>query len=61
VTNLGAGSLKNKIKKAVKNGAKLGLIVGDDENDLTLKYLQDEKQDEKLDEIAMVKCLKTSF
>ena len=61
VTNFGAGSLKNKIKKAVKNRAKLGLIVGDDENDLTLKYLQDEKQDEKLDEIAMVKCLKTNF
>lgn len=61
VTNFGEGSLKNKIKRAVKNGAKLALIVGDDENDLTLKYLQDEKQDEKLDENSMVEFLKINI
>jgi len=42
----GGGSLKNRMKKADKSGAKLALIVGKDEaasNSLTVKFLREDK------------------
>jgi len=38
----GGGSLKNRMKKADKSGAKLALIVGED-NSLTVKFLREDR------------------
>ena len=46
LTNCGDGSLKSQFKKADKSGAKIALILGDDElekEQLTVKYLREEK------------------
>jgi histidyl-tRNA synthetase len=47
VSHLGGGSFKNQMKKADKSGAKIALIIGDDEvasQSLTVKYLREDKQ-----------------
>jgi histidyl-tRNA synthetase len=59
VTNCSESSLKNKIKKADKSGAQLVLIVGDDSNDLTAKYLRGGKQDKELDENSFLEFFKS--
>jgi len=46
LTNCGDSSLKNQFKKADKSGAKIALILGEDElekEQLTVKYLREEK------------------
>ncbi len=46
ITNCGAGSLKSQFKKADKSGARLALILGEDEmnnNTVTIKFLREEQ------------------
>ena len=46
LTNCGDGSLKSQFKKADKSGAKIAMILGEDElekKQLTVKYLREEK------------------
>lgn len=59
VTNCGEAPFKNKMKKADKSGAELALIVGDDNNSITAKYLRGEKQDKNFDESSVIEFLKT--
>lgn len=55
VVNCGGGSFKSQFKKADRSGAKLALILGEDEvrdSSVTLKYLREQRDQEtlKLDE-----------
>ena len=59
VTNCGESSLKNKMKKADKSGARFALIV--DDNKVTAKYLRDEGHDEQLDKDSILEFLKTKI
>ena len=46
ITNCGSGSLKSQFKKADKSGARLALILGEDElntNTVTVKFLREEQ------------------
>lgn len=55
ITNCSESSVKNKMKKALKSGARVALIVNDEsEEDLTIKFLSNEKHEHKLKENAMV-------
>nr|WP_299240655.1 histidine--tRNA ligase [uncultured Halomonas sp.] len=57
----GGGSFKSQIKKADKSGARLALILGDNELDqgtLGLKFLRDERDQETLSRDAMIERLK---
>lgn len=54
--NCGGGSIKSQIKKADKSGAKIALILGEDElekNEITVKFLREKKEQEviALDEV----------
>lgn len=52
VMNCGGGSFKSQFKKADKSGAKIGLILGDDEVDrqqIGVKFLREEKEQMTLD------------
>lgn len=47
ITHCGAGSMKSQMKKADKSGAKIALILGEDElsnEQLTVKYLREKKE-----------------
>jgi histidyl-tRNA synthetase len=59
VTNFGAGSLKNKMKKADKSGTWLALVVGD--SDVELKHLRGEKQNQENIENSIKEFLKTQI
>lgn len=46
MTNCGGGSIKSQFRKADKSGAKLALVIGEDEltnNKFTVKYLREER------------------
>ena len=61
-THCGGGSFKNKIKKADKSGAVLALILGEDEinnNNVTIKYLRKNKDQETVRQDAVVDFLQT--
>jgi histidyl-tRNA synthetase len=59
VTNCGDGSLKSKMKKADKSGARFALIV--DGNKVTVNYLRDEEQDEQHDKNSLLEFLKSKI
>mgnify|MGYP001763917142 CR=1 FL=1 len=61
LTHCGQGSAKSQFKKADKSGARWALVIGDDEvdnNQVTLKYLQEEKPQETISLDALNQYLK---
>jgi histidyl-tRNA synthetase len=61
-THCGGGSFKNQIKKADKSGAVLALILGEDElknNNVTIKYLREKKDQVTIAQDAVVEFLQT--
>ena len=49
--NCGGGSFKSQMKKADKSGAKIAIILGDDElsnNEVTIKYLREDASQQKV-------------
>ncbi|MBZ9559558.1 MULTISPECIES: histidine--tRNA ligase [unclassified Modicisalibacter] len=53
----GGGGFKSQIKKADRSGARLALILGEDElaqGQLTVKYLREEREQETLDQAAAI-------
>ncbi|WP_276605505.1 histidine--tRNA ligase [Halomonas borealis] len=56
----GGGSFKSRIKKADKSGARLALLLGEDElaeNTVTLKFLREEREQQRLDQDALADTL----
>ena len=52
IAHCGGGSMKSQMKKADKSGAKIALILGEDElknTQVTVKYLRDKKEQESVD------------
>lgn len=61
-THCGGGSFKNQIKKADKSGAVLALILGEDElknNNVTIKYLREKKDQVTIAQDAVAEFLQT--
>lgn len=61
-THCGGGSFKNQIKKADKSGALLALILGEDElknNNVTVKYLRENKDQVTIAQDAVADFLQT--
>lgn len=53
----GGGGFKSQIKKADRSGARLALILGEDElaqGQLTIKYLREDREQETLDQTAAI-------
>ena len=51
LTNCGGGSFKAQMKKADRSGARLALIIGDDEitkNEINIKYLREDKSQQAI-------------
>ncbi len=58
ITNCGSGNFKTQFKRADKSGAKIALILGDEElqrNFITVKYLREDKPQESIDINNLVK------
>ncbi|WP_026037892.1 His/Gly/Thr/Pro-type tRNA ligase C-terminal domain-containing protein, partial [Halomonas sp. KM-1] len=56
----GGGSFKSRIKKADKSGARLALLLGEDELEAgraTLKFLREEREQMSLDQGALIDTL----
>ncbi|MDX5434047.1 MAG: histidine--tRNA ligase, partial [Halomonas sp.] len=56
----GGGSFKSRIKKADKSGARLALLLGEDElaqGRVTLKFLREERDQLNLTQDALAKTL----
>ena len=52
IAHCGGGSMKSQMKKADKSGAKIALILGEDElknTQVTVKYLREKKEQESVD------------
>lgn len=61
-THCGGGSFKSQIKKADKSGAMLALILGEDElknNNVTVKYLRENKEQITIAQDSIAEFLKT--
>jgi len=59
--NCGAGSFKSQMKKADKSGARLALILGDDEVDkqsVTIKHLRSEDEQKLIRQDELAKTLR---
>jgi len=59
-THCGGGNFKNQFKRADKSGAKVALVLGDDEvaqGSVGVKYLREDTQQQNLAEAALVECL----
>lgn len=62
--NLGGGNFKNQMKRADKSAARLALILGDDEcqqNTITVKFLREERAQEKISQPDMITWLQNYF
>ncbi|VAX06308.1 Histidyl-tRNA synthetase [hydrothermal vent metagenome] len=62
--NCGAGSMKSQMKKADKSGARFALILGEDElkkNEITIKDLSGEQDQQTIAQAVLTKFLKTSL
>ena len=60
VADLAGGSVKSQFKRADKSGAKLAIILGEDElknNTLTIKYLREDKPQVTIEQISLVAFL----
>jgi len=60
--NCGGGSIKAQMKRADRSGARLALIVGEDEvnnQQIAVKHLQDNQPQQVLSEIELLQLLKT--
>ena len=58
----GGGSFKNQIKKADKSGARLALILGEDEvkeNTITIKHLREKKDQATVEQNVVTDYLKS--
>ncbi len=61
LVNCGGGNFKNQLKKADRSGARLALIIGDDEVDaktVAVKYLRDTQEQRTLSFEALVELLR---
>jgi histidyl-tRNA synthetase len=61
-TNCGAGSFKSQIKKADKSGARVALILGDEElqnNQISIKMLREKTDQKTVDQSKIVTELNT--
>ena len=64
LTNCGGGSFKAQMKKADRSGARLALIIGDDEiakNEINVKYLRDDKPQEAVTMDNLIAFLSSSL
>ena len=62
--NLGGGSFKSQMKRADKTGAVLALILGEDEcaqQLISIKYLREERQQEKIEQSQLTGWLQKYF
>lgn len=62
LTHCGAGSFKAQIKKADKSGAKLAIILGEQEaqnQQVTVKYLREDKPQQLIQQTDLIQHLKT--
>jgi len=62
--NAGGGGMKSQMKKADRSGAQFALILADDElarNEITIKDLRGEMQQQALSQIGLVEFLKSSL
>jgi histidyl-tRNA synthetase len=60
-THAGGGKLKNQMKKADQSGARYALVIGEDEvrdQRPTLKYLREDRPQERLDPSALIERLR---
>jgi histidyl-tRNA synthetase len=64
LTHCGGGSFKSQFKKADKSGAKVALILGDDEisdNTISIKFLREDKPQETVEQGVLSKWLVNHF
>ena len=64
LTHCGGGSFKSQFKKADKSGAKVALILGDDEissNSISIKFLREDKPQETVDQGVLSEWLVDHF
>lgn len=64
LTHCGGGSFKSQFKKADKSGAKVALILGDDEisnNTISIKFLREDKSQETVEQGMLSKWLVSHF
>ena len=60
LAHCGGGSFKSQFKRADKSGAKVALVLGDDEVEqgtVGVKYLREEKPQQNLAQTALAECL----
>ncbi len=63
ITHCGGGSIKSQMKKADKSGAKIALILAEDElknQQLTVKYLREKKQQTTVSFDGLLKFIETT-
>jgi histidyl-tRNA synthetase len=64
LTHCGGGSFKSQFKKADKSGAKVALILGDDEissNTISIKFLREDKPQETIEKGVLSNWLANHF
>ncbi|MEE9452181.1 MAG: His/Gly/Thr/Pro-type tRNA ligase C-terminal domain-containing protein, partial [Gammaproteobacteria bacterium] len=60
IAHCGADSFKSQFKKADKSGARIALILGDDEmaqQNISVKYLREELPQENISQVDLIKYL----
>lgn len=61
-TNCGGGSFKSQMKKADKSGAKIALLLGEDElatNSISIKLLREKAEQKKIAQTELIETLST--
>jgi histidyl-tRNA synthetase len=64
LSHCGGGSFKSQFKKADKSGAKIALILGDDEisnNTISVKFLREDKPQEMVEQGVLSEWLVNYF
>jgi len=64
LSHCGGGSFKSQFKKADKSGAKIALILGDDEisnNTISIKFLREDKPQETVEQGVLSEWLVDHF
>ncbi len=64
ITHAGGGSFKSQMKKADKSGARIALILGDDEaaaERVSMKFLREERPQETLEQTELTERLKAAL
>ena len=64
LTNCGGGSFKNQFKRANKSGAKLAVILGENElanNEVSIKYLREDRPQQTVARTELLQILATEY